>query len=98
MSRYSVQPTDRIFVKDYGFLSFAEDMGKNIGKNKARKRAIQKTAEAAGGLMINKVADGIPKKSPQNTSETVESETEMLKKRYVYPEERQQIIDELRLI
>ena len=48
--------------------------------------------------MINKVANDIPKKSPQNTSETVESETEMLKKRYVYPEERQQIIDELRLI
>ena len=36
MSRYSVQPTDRIFVKDYGFLSFAEDMGKNIGKNNAK--------------------------------------------------------------
>ena len=30
--------------------------------------------------MINKVANDIPKKSPQNTSETVESETEMLKK------------------
>ena len=60
----------------------------------ATKRAIQKT----GDLMINKVANEIPKKSPQNTSETVESETEMLKKRYIYAEERQQIIDELRLI
>ena len=60
----------------------------------ATKRAIQKT----GDLMINKVANDIPKKSPQNTSETVESETEMLKKRYIYAEERQQIIDELRLI
>ena len=64
----------------------------------ATKRAIQKTAEATGDLMINKVANDIPKKSPQNTSETVESETEMLKKRYIYAEERQQIIDELRLI
>ena len=60
----------------------------------AKKRAIQKT----GDLMINKVANDIPKKSPQNTSETVESETEMLKKRYIYAEERQQIIHELRLI
>ena len=33
---YSVQPRDRIFVKDYGFLSFAKNMGKNIGKNKSK--------------------------------------------------------------
>ena len=31
--RYSVQPRDRIFVKCYGFLSFAKNMAKNIGKN-----------------------------------------------------------------
>ena len=31
--RYSVQPRDRIFKKDFGFLSFANDVGKNIGKN-----------------------------------------------------------------
>ena len=30
MARYSVQPRDRIFVKDYGFLSFAKNMGKNM--------------------------------------------------------------------
>ena len=30
--RYSVQPRDLIFVKCYGFLSFAENMGKNIVK------------------------------------------------------------------
>ena len=33
MTRYSVQPRDRIFVKADGFLSFTENMGKNIGKN-----------------------------------------------------------------
>ena len=33
MMRYSVQPKNRIFAKDYGFLSFAKNMGKNIGKN-----------------------------------------------------------------
>ena len=31
--RYSVQPRDQIFVKDYGVLSFAKNMNKNIGKN-----------------------------------------------------------------
>ena len=33
MIRYSVQPRDRIFVKSYGFLSFAKNMVKNIGEN-----------------------------------------------------------------
>ena len=30
---YSVQPRNRVFVKGYVFLSFALNMGKNIGKN-----------------------------------------------------------------
>ena len=33
MIRSSVQPRDRIFVKGYGFLSFAKNVGENIGKN-----------------------------------------------------------------
>ena len=33
MMRYSVQPRNRIFVKGYGFLSFARNMRRNIGKN-----------------------------------------------------------------
>ena len=37
MMRYSVQPRDQIFVKGYGFLSFAKNMGKNIGKNLSSK-------------------------------------------------------------
>ena len=32
MTRYSVQPTETIFVKGYGFLSFAKNMCKNILK------------------------------------------------------------------
>ena len=33
MTCYPVQPRDRIFVKCYGFLSFARNMDKYIGKN-----------------------------------------------------------------
>ena len=33
MTRYSVQPRDRIFAKGYAFLSYPKNMGKNIGKN-----------------------------------------------------------------
>ena len=33
MMHYSVQPRDQIFTKGYGFLSLAQIMSKNIGKN-----------------------------------------------------------------
>ena len=33
MTRYSVKPREQIFVKGYGFLSFAKNVGKNIGKS-----------------------------------------------------------------
>ena len=33
MTRYSVQPRDRIFVKGYKFLSFAKCIVQNISKN-----------------------------------------------------------------
>ena len=33
MTRYSVQPRDRTFVKGCEFLSFAKSMGGNVGKN-----------------------------------------------------------------
>ena len=33
MTRYSVQPRDRIFVESYGFLLFAKNVGRNIRKN-----------------------------------------------------------------
>ena len=37
MTRYSVQRRDRIFVKGYGFLTFARNMDKNISKNLSSK-------------------------------------------------------------
>ena len=75
--RYSIEPRDRIYIKGYGFLSFAEKMGKCLSNrygqkllDSARKsttnaikieskRAIQKTAEATGDLIGNKIADKI---------------------------------------
>ena len=37
MIHYSIEPKDRIFVEDYGLLSFAKNMGKNLGKNINKK-------------------------------------------------------------
>ena len=36
MMCYSVQARDRIFVRDCGFLSFAKNMGENIGRNRSK--------------------------------------------------------------
>ena len=35
--RYSVEPRDRIYVKEYGFLSFAKNMGKNLSNKYGQK-------------------------------------------------------------
>ena len=73
----------------------------------ASKRAIQKIAEATGDLIGNKIPDKITivstKKSAKelhNNDETKEGDVEITthKKRYISPDESQQIIDELRLV
>ena len=68
------------------------------------KRAIQKKAEATGDVIGNKIADKITSVSKKSTKELPNDETEVdveratPKKRYISPEERQHIIDELRLV
>ena len=69
----------------------------------ASKREIQKTAEAIGDLIGIKIAEkiaSVAKKSNkklQNNETEVDVERATPKKRYISREERQQIIDELRL-
>ena len=120
--RYSIEPRDRIYVKGYGFLTFAKNMGKSLSNKygqklvdsakksttdalkTASKRAIQKTAEAAGDLICNKIADKITSVSKKPAKESPNDETEedveiaSPKKRYISPQERKQIIEELRLL
>ena len=64
----------------------------------ASKRAIQKTAEATGDFIGNKTADKTTKASKNNLEEEAKNEIEIPKERYISPEKRQQIIDELRLV
>ena len=68
------------------------------------KRAIQKTAETTGDLISNKIADKITNVLKKSAKYLQNNETEVFveipapKKRYTSPEERQKIIDELRLV
>ena len=67
----------------------------------ASKRAIQKAAEATGDLIGNKIADkitSVSKKKSNNNNNNNDVELATHRKRYISPEERQQIIDELRLV
>ena len=88
--RYSIEPRVRIYVKRYGFLSFAKNMGKSLNNKYGQKlldrvkksttdaiktvskRGIQKTTEATGDLIGNKIADKITsvsnKKSNNNNN------------------------------
>ena len=70
----------------------------------ASKTAIQKIAETTGDLIGNKIADkitSVSKKSNNNNNNNNDDEDVELathKKRYISPEERKQVIDELRLV
>ena len=68
----------------------------------ASKRAIQKTAEATGDLVGNKIADKITSISKKSTNKllAIDEDAELTthKKRYISPKERQEIIDELKLV
>ena len=90
------------------FLSFARNFGNKYGKKLmdtetktgmdaakiASKRVVPKTAEATGGLIENKIADKITSiAKPKEKPKTKEKPEEI----YIPPEERQQIIDDLRL-
>ena len=104
--RYSTEPKFRKYVKGFGFLSFARKFGDKYGKNfmdtgrkteinaakTTSKRVVQKTAEATGVLIGNKIADkitslGKPKEKKKEVEEI-----------YIPPEKRQHIIDGPKLL
>ena len=74
------------------------------------KRAIQKTAEATGDLIGNKTPDKITSTSKKSLKEfdlkelhstelsSSEANNEIPKERYISPQGRQKLLDELRLI
>ena len=59
----------------------------------ASKRVVQKSSEAKGDLIGNKIADKITSIGKQKENE----KTKEIEEIYIPPEKRQQIIDDLRL-
>ena len=106
--RYSTEPKFRKYVKRYSFLSFARKLGDKYGKKlidtatktgidaakTASKRVVQKTAEATGDLIRNKITDKII--SIGKTKEKKKENTNKPEEIYIPPEKRQ-IINDLKL-
>ena len=99
------------FTKDIG-KNLSDKYGQNLFERAKKstndaikivsKRAIQKAAEATGNLIGNKIADKITSVSKKSNKELLindeDAEITTRKKRYISPEESQQIIDKLRLV
>ena len=105
--KHSTEPKYREYVIGYSFLSFERRFGGKNGKKlmdtatktgvdaakTASKWVVQKTAEATGDLIGNKIADKINSLG-KTKNKGKEDETQEI---YIPPEKRQQIIDDLRL-
>ena len=105
--RYSTEPRFIKYVKKYGSLSFARNFGDKCSKKLMEtaikggmdavktksERVVQKTAEATGDLIGNKIADKITSIGKPKEKE----KTKEIEEIYIPPEKRQQIIDDLRL-
>ena len=102
--RYSIEPRDRVYVKGFGFTSFARSMSNKYGKKlvdtatksvtdaikTASKRAIQKTAEATGDLVGNKIADKITSVSKKSTKKlpTIDEDVELTLIKDIYHQKK----------
>ena len=100
--RYSTEPKYRKYVREYGFLSFARTFGDNYCKKlmdtatktgidtakTASKRVVQKTAEATGDLIRNKIADQI---TSLGKTKSKEKEDER-QKIYIPPEKNSNLL------
>ena len=106
--KYSTEPKSRKYVKGYGFLSFARKFGDKYSKKlmdtatrtgmdvakTSSKRVVQKTAEATGELIRNKITDQITSLGKTRSKEKEDERQEI----YILREKRQEIIDNLRLL
>ena len=94
--RYPTEPRFRKYVKSYGFLSFGKKFGNKYGKKLMAtttktgidaaktdsKRVVQKTAEAPGDLIGNKIADKITSIGEPNEKEKTK-ETKKIEEIYI---------------
>ena len=52
--RYSIEPRDKIHMKGYGFLSFANDMSKSLS-NKYNQNLLESAKKSTTGAIKNSI-------------------------------------------
>ena len=97
MTRYSIEPKTKKYVKGYGILSFARNLSKKYAKQlldtgidalkTASKKVVHKVAEATGEFIGNKITDKTVK-----PAENLQDVEEII----IQAEKRVQILNELR--
>ena len=86
--RYSIEPRDRIYVKGYGFLSFAKSTGKNLSNKYGQKlldSAKKSTTDAiktASKSAIQKTAEGTGDLIGNKIADIITSVLKYLQKNY----------------
>ena len=112
--RYSIETRERRYVKGYGFLSFARNIGTHaakVAKNMSNKysQKLVDTAKKSATDAIKTASKRAIQKTAEATGDLIgnkiadkitanEVNNEIPKARYISPKERQKIIDELKLI
>ena len=94
--RYSIDPRDGIYVKGYGFLSFAKNLSNKYSQkfiDNARKKNDKRITDK-----ITNISESLKELHSKEIHSTEEANNEIPKERYISSEKRQQIIDELRLV
>ena len=95
--RYSIEPRDRTYVKGYGFLSFAKNMGKRLSNKYGQKlpdSAEKSTTDAiktASKIPIQKTAEPTGDLIGNKAADKITS-VDTIKKRYISPEERNKLL------
>ena len=59
--RYSIEPRNRIYVKEYGFLSFTKNMGKNL-RNKCSQKLLDTAKKSTTNAIKTASKKAIQKK------------------------------------
>ena len=91
--RYSIEPKDRIYVKGYGFLSFAKNMGTHLSYKYSQKlldtvkKSTSDAIKTASKRVIQKIAEAHSAELRSQNNEA-NGEIEIPKERYISPEKK----------
>ena len=90
MTRYSIEPKTRTYVKRYGFLSFAIKYEKILDKGLDTSK---KVVNKAGQFIGNTIADAVTKSNDDNIEKQ-----EPFEELIIPPDKRQKILNKMRKV